>query len=331
MRPELRAAAIAFLLFAWMAGAAEGRVLEPVPEPTETWSESFTFLADAEDGSYVWIQLSFTNLGPGTGNGSCRVLVSRPDAPAFTASSRGGRGDWRYVGAYARYPERLVVARGRCTAQGGEYPRVRATLDGRAVEIRFAQPFLPLAPPGAAITLDSGRYSSEVLSPFGAVEVALSGQGWGEGGSPERLRGGGFADHSRSTVTPPQLAARWVRFRALRATPRTHLLGREAPDGTFGPVYAWEEGQEPRSLVRFALERTGTNTATSWRADVPGAGVLRTTSLLHRSAPVQELGALGVLVRPIVGSPVTYTYRAVLERRDGHPLPGVMEVSLEED
>ncbi|HZA13682.1 MAG TPA: hypothetical protein VE618_04275 [Myxococcaceae bacterium] len=316
---------------AWAPRAWGVGILEPAPEPLDTWSESFTFLADADDGSYVWAQLSLTNLGPGSGNGSCRVLVFRPNRPAFIARARAGRPDWRYVAAYAAYPERLDVPLGRCSAQGGEQPRVRATLEGRTVELRFAQPFQPFLPPGAELTLSSGRYRSEVLLPFAAVELSLSGKDWGSHENPTRLGGVGYADHSRSTVTPPKLAARWLRFRALRANPRTLLLGREAPDGSFGPVYAWQEGEAPEKLVRFALARTGTEAATSWRAEVPGAGVLQTLALLHRSAPVQELGALGILVRPIVGSPVTYTYRAVLERSDAAPLAGVMEVSLEED
>ena len=331
MSPERSPALLAALLVAWAPRASAAGVLEPAPEPLDTWSESFTFLADADDGSYVWAQLSLTNLGPGSGNGSCRVLVFRPNRPAFTARVRVGRPDWRYLAAYAAYPERLDLPRGRCSAQGGDLPRVRVTLEGRTVELRFAQPFQPFLPPGAELALSSGRYRSEVLQPFGAVEVSLSGKDWGTDDHPERLSGVGYADHSRSTVTPPQLATRWLRFRALRASPRTLLLAREAPDGSFGPVYSWQEGRPPQQLVRFSLARSGTEAATTWRAEVPGAGVLRTVALLHRSAPVQELGVLGVLVRPIVGSPVTYTYRAVLDAGDGTPLPGVMEVSVEEE
>jgi hypothetical protein len=331
MRPEQFTAMTAVLIVACTARAADEGTLQPKPEPNDHWSESFTFLADLEDGTYVWTQLSFTNLGPGSGNGSCRVLVLRPPHRAFTASAWGGRTEWRYVPGRANSSERLDVVRGRCFAEGGKYPRVRAALEGRTVEIRFAQTFRPIVPPGASLTLSSGFYFSEVLFPFGAVQVFLSGKDWAPDEQPERLTGGGYADHSRSTVTPPELAVRWLRFRALLSSPRTTLLGREAPDGSFGPVYEWKEGQEPQELAGFALVRQGSKEDTTWQAEVPGAGVLRTTALLHRSAPVEELGLLGALVRPVVGSPVTYTYRAVLERRGAPPLPGLMEVSLERE
>jgi hypothetical protein len=45
---------------------------------------------------------------------------------------------------------------------------------------------------------------------------------------------------------------------------------------------------------------------------------------------VQDLGLLGSLVKPVVGSPVTYIMRAVLARPGQPDVRGVMEVTLDE-
>ena len=112
-------------------------------------------------------------------------------------------------------------------------------------------------------------------------------------------------------------------------------MGREAQDGAFGPVYLWSDGSGAQALTRFALKREGAKEATRWTAEFGDAKVsppyrLRTTGFVYRSAPVEDLGFLGALVRPTVGSPVTYTHRAVLEREGQPPVSGLMEVTLEE-
>ena len=324
------------LLGLLLALPAAAGPLQPRPEKSDTWSESFSFQADLADGSYVWAQLSFTNLGPGSGTGLCRVLVRRPGREPFQAQTRVGRDGWVYTPEDAKGTDRLEVDEGLCAAHGGATPGLRIALEGQRVQLRFAQPFRPTVPPGGEVRLPSGRYyRSELLLPFGEVQVQLQGKrvAQGEGKAPtEQLKGGAYVDHSRSTVKPAELARRWVRFRALREAPRTLVLVREAPDGSLGSAYLWEEGSAPRVLSGFSLSRTGERADTAWRAELPGAGTLRALSLLHRSAPVQELGkVLGSILRPLLGSPVTYTHRAQLQREGAAPLSGLLEVSLEED
>jgi hypothetical protein len=316
--------------------AAAPAPLQPRPEPADTWSESFSFQADLTDGTYVWAQLSFTNLGPGSGSGLCRVLVRRPGRAPFSAQTRVGRKGWTYTPADASGTDRLELDDGLCAAHGGATPGLTVALDGRRVELSFARAFTPTLPPGGEVRLPSGRYyRSELLLPFGDVEVSLQGKGLtARAEAEERLTGGAYVDHSRSTVQPAELARRWVRFRALRAgpAPRTLLLAREAPDGRFGNAWLWEEGSAPRALSALELSRLGSGGGqTAWLAHFPEVGAVASTSLLYRSAPVQELGLLGRVLKPLVGSPVTYTHRAVLQREGAPAQPGLLEVSLEED
>ena len=130
-----------------------------------------------------------------------------------------------------------------------------------------------------------------------------------------------------------QLVAAFKAVKPGAATPAL-LVGREAQDGGFGPVYFWADGSGAQALTRFVLKREGAKAATRWTAEFGDATAtpyrLRSTGFVYRSAPVEDLGLLGALVRPSVGSPVTYTHRAVLERAGQPPLPGLMEVTLEE-
>jgi len=150
------------LLGLLLALPAAAGPLQPRPEKSDTWSESFSFQADLADGSYVWAQLSFTNLGPGSGTGLCRVLVRRPGKEPFQAQTRVGRSGWVYTPGDASGTDRLEVDEGLCAAHGGATPGLRIALEGQRVQLSFAQPFRPTLPraarcgcPAAATTAPS--------------------------------------------------------------------------------------------------------------------------------------------------------------------------------
>lgn len=84
-------------------------------------------------------------------------------------------------------------------------------------------------------------------------------------------------------------------------------------------------------LARFDVSRGGHGREPSFLVTFgPVAPVarLQSTALVFRSAPVEELGVVGRIVKPFVGSPVTYMHRATLSWRDGSTISGILEVSL---
>lgn len=321
MRREARGALLALLL-APLAAPAAG-LLEPQPTNDDNYGESYTFSTDLDDGSFVQVQLSVTNLGPGARHGICRATVKRPAEKAWTPQVRVNDKEWRYDAA----TKTLRVA--QCTLQETDTGIIaEAPLDKGLVRVELTGK--PSAQAPSEVTVGDGHYRHEVLIPFGAAQVTVQPPGAASG---DTVEGGGYGDHTRSTIAPAKLARRWLRFRALRGQSRVLVLGREALDGGFGPVYLWQEGSAPRTFPRFELTRTGKKLQTSWQASLPGdtgPTTVRSTQLLHRHAPVEDLGLLGGLVRPVVGSPVTYVLRAVLERPGQKPLDGLMEVSLDE-
>ena len=307
-----------------LAGAGPADLLQPRLDPSDAYTESFTFVADLEDGAYAWIQLSVSNLGPGTHHGVCRALLLRPgQAPAWSAQVRARPGkqadEWRYSEAGG-----LEVA--GCQAQAGNTPSVSARFEGEgALSVHFERPFAPAQPPRAEVTLDAGRYRSELLQTGTQVRVVFQ----PAKGMAYTGRGGGYADHSHSTIPGRLLAQRWMRFRALRGE-RSSIVVRETARGASAPSYLWRQAEGFTELTAATLGREDTG----WTAALQGEGwqgTVRAGRLLLRSAPIQELGLLGKMLKPLTGSPVTYTYRAQLERAGHPPLPGVMEVSLAEE
>ncbi|MCP3136425.1 hypothetical protein [Pyxidicoccus xibeiensis] len=306
--------------------AVAGAALEPTLSQSDNYGESFTFIGDLDDGTFVLVQLSVTNIGPGSRNGICRATVLKPGQRAWTPQTKVGSKDWGYDAATG------TLRMGPCSARSvGGSTRVEAPLDGGRVVLEYAAPVAPRSPEGSEVELGSARYRHEVTLAFSPLRATVQRPKTSE----ESHVGGGYADHSRSTIAPAKLAKRWVRFRALRGDEQVVLLAREGQDGEFGPVYAWEEGTAPQALEHFTLSREGEKERSVWKVEVfNGDGsplVLRSTSLLQRSAPVESLGVLGGLVRPVVGSPVTYLHRAVLERTGKAPVAGLMEVTLEGD
>ena len=314
---------LAALTLPTLAGASA--VLEPLPSSNDNYGESFTFMVDLEDGTFVFTQFSITNLGPGSRHGICRATVVRPGQKAWAPQVKVDSDEWGYDAATS------TLKMGPCTLHAGTGTFLSLPLDGGLVNITFTDPPSPKSPPGSEVAVGTARYRHEVLLPFSAAKVSLR---LPKSNALLELSGTGYADHSHSTVAPAKLARSWVRFRALKGGTHLLLLAREGFDGSFSPAYVWPAGGEPKVLQRFELRRQpGDSKTAGWEADLSGEGgplTLRATSLLLRNAPVQDLGVLGSLVKPVVGSPVTYVLRAVLVRPGQPDVPGVMEVTQDE-
>src|SRR5262249_43230557 len=68
--------------------AAEERppALKPQLIDDETFTESYTAIADLEDGTYAKIQIGISNAGPGDGNGGCRLYLMGKDGVPINKS-----------------------------------------------------------------------------------------------------------------------------------------------------------------------------------------------------------------------------------------------------
>ena len=304
------------------APARAAPLLRPLVSAHGSYGETYTFIADLEDGGYLHLSLGLTNLGPGSIKGVCRAVVVPPDGPAWKGSDRVGRDGWRWEDGAT---ERLAV--GPCAAwSGAEGSGVEVKVDGATVRLETSLPLAERVPPEATIPIGRDFYRTSILLSRAPARVTLA-----IPGQPARTVGGAaYVDHSRSTVKPRDLARRWVRFRALRGGRGLLVLAREGHDGRFTPAWACDDPGPCRRVPSFQVGRTGERDPSFRVALTAGDAPLEITSgkLIFRDAPVEELGVLAPLVSPFVGSPVTYVYRGQLSG-DGAPLSGILEVQLD--
>jgi len=324
MRPDTSLALAALLCLAPLPALA-AHVFAPKALEADEYAETFTFVADLDDGSYAQVQLSVTNLGPGSGHGICRALHVPASGQAWSGGERVGAKDWGHTAAGGG--ELLRV--GPCSIRSaGNRTTVSARLDGRQIQLVFPAP-APERPPSHELPVGGGSHVTELVSVGAPVRLQIRG-----GGAPIALEGSGYADHSVSTVEPRVLARRWVRFRALRGERKLVLLGREALEGGFRPLWLRRAAGRYDTFARFAVARNGEAKAPRFVATVEGEqGALRIESdrVLHRHAPVEEFGVLSSVVKAFAGSPVTYTCRATLHGPGGETVPGILEISLAEE
>ena len=297
--------------------------LRPLFLKRSSYGESFTFIADLDDGSYVQVSMSITNLGLGSTRGLCRALVIAPQGAPWNGSAHFGLAALKWTaGAVERLSIGTCSAWGEATASGAE-----VQLEHGTVRLVFGARIQLQSPRDATVSVGEGRYQTEVLlyrAPVSAT-LALPGQ------PPRDISGAGYLDHTRNTVPPTDLANRWIRFRALRGGNGLLLLGREGRDGRFAPLWSCRSSDRCREYQSFRLQRDGPDKAPAFRVDVVGAQgaiQIRSGRLLYRDAPIENLGVAGKLVAPFTGSPVTYVYRAAATDGANPPVDGILEVEL---
>jgi hypothetical protein len=298
------------------SASAEGFSFAPIAN--EKYTEQYNAFADLDDGSYVQVQVGVTNVGPGDKKGLCRFALIRGGkllADNITLDPE----QWRVEAK----PERIVM--GPCTVTPGP-PLVFSVPLGKAkIELRLDGDLKKLRTAKLKTEVASDFYQSEVLIPWAQATVSIDGK---------VLAGKGYLDHSRAAILPGDLAKSWVRFRDLRSEePRILLVRMGKNDEIQGYQLTRGKGQ---SRVTQASIRQGT--ARGQRAfrvqgeDEHGQWRITSRELLHRFAPLEENGVLGSVVSMVVGNPVTYLYRGVLEEKGRkQPVTGLFEVTVTDE
>ena len=297
--------------------------LEPKLLSTESYGETFSLVADLDDGTYVQAQIAFSNIGPGDHHGACRFMIIRPGQPTWTAAQRFDRDEWRSAANVLRV--------GPCRLDAAEELKLVAPLDEGQIELTMHAPAKSIKPPERRVELADGFYEVDVLVPWAKATLTIT-----RAGKNHQLNGYGYADHSRSTALPNRIARLWVRFRALNAEQSQLLLLRFPAESGGAKGWYWStKTNGPTPIRRAQTQRApGKDRARPWRARIQtqdGLLQIRTTSLMHRYAPVEEYGFLGRIASTIVGNPVTYTFRGQIRRRGEAPVSGILEITIPDE
>lgn len=317
----LRFAGILPTLLAAAGAAHAAAPLELSTIGDEKYAEQVVAMVDLSDGSFARIRFGVSNVGPGDGKGGCTFQLIDPAGHLFADEIVVDRKDWSYD------PRSGTLSIGPCTANGGEKLRMRAPLKKGTVEI-----VLEAAPKRErvhAAKVGDDFYELDTLIMWADAQVRIE-----RDGKTRTISGRGYADHPRSKILPTTLAEKWLRFRGLESDDPRVVLIRFPKNGR--PV-GWHASNRGRSKLDRAMLAPGRGGKSAmWRARMKGEGGewrITTTRLLQRSAPVEERGvALGSIIGAIVGNPVTYTYRGVLEERGtGAKIPGIIEVTVTDE
>ena len=180
-------------------------LLLPRSTGNEAYSESFTLLADLDDGSYVLLQYLFTNAGLGDEKAGCRGLIVPPTGKGFNEGAQFDRDEWSYDSKTKalKVGDCVLQERAKSLTFKVQTQKYKADLTLN----RTAQPSPPAALPEKE---GNDFFHVDILVPWAKVTGSVA--------SPvytKAVKGYGYIDHSRSNCLVPNIANRWIRFRGL--------------------------------------------------------------------------------------------------------------------
>ena len=295
--------------------ASAGPVLQPVPLSEESYAETYTAVASLDDGSFVLLQMLFTNAGFGDRKGACRALWVPPGAKGINASASVDRDGWSYDASN----DTLTV--GPCTlGRSGSGLQFAARLDGISVTLDMDGRAGKTRAPDHRIDAGGGFHESDIVVARADARAVVQ-----AGGRSLDQRGAVHLDHSRSTTLLPKVASCWMRFRGFEGSSPTLLQVRQPPSGGAARAWSWSLEQSAPSAVA----------ASDVQVDPGGGGMpgmtvgshaVKATGMIYRYRPTEAYGAVGKLAAPWIGDPTTTTYAASADGPTGR-LTGILEVS----
>jgi len=300
---------------------ANEALLAPVIDDDEYYSETFTVFADLKNGAYVYGQIGISNIGPGNRRGICRMLIVEADKASLDQSIIVDSDEW----FFDHQPEqRLQVKNCKLThSSNQESLEFFGIMDGVKISILLDRTPEKHQVPFNQIHTKSGYYLSDILVPWATASVNYE-----VAGQKVWASGYGYADHSRSTLLPAQIAHQWLRFRGLNGEHSLLFLARQAEAKTSFDGWVWSQMEEAASVLQsVALFETSHR---HWHIDIRDDKVrykIETETRLLRYAPLEDQGFLVKVLSYAIGNPVTYTYRAVLTLPDGKRIPGILEIA----
>lgn len=298
-----------------LLSAALASPLQPRPLSDETYAETYTAVASLEDGSFVLLQLLFTNAGIGSNRGACRALWVPPGQAGINTSQSVDRDEWSFDAGAAT----LTV--GDCTLgatdSGLEFnaslPELSAalTLSGATAQ--------SIKPPDSRVAAKGNAYESDLIVPWARATVTLR-----AGGQSKALSGHAHLDHSRSNTLLPDVADCWMRFRGFSGAAPILLQARVPPEGA-AVGWSWPLTDAAAHAVSAADITAEISSSGQPSLSIEGIAVTP-VSQIYRYRPTESYGALGRLAAPWIGDPTTTTYSATAAV-GGETVRGILEVS----
>jgi len=300
------------------------------------YSESYSFLFVAEDGTFARVQFLVSNAGlEGHGKGAVRAVVVSPDGRTIEDGESFESGEWGVQAEGAIEMGSSRVTMGPDASHHVHFAGRKLVVDATVL------PETPAVRPGGGrVVFDAGGHAVFDQTIF-ALRSKFEGTIWTGGTGGRRVRGSCYADTSYSTVPAYKSASLWYRMEAFDDGHGTSvaLAVFFPPEGTRmapqGWLYTSAGGKtEVRSAdVKIAFDALRHEPGGHFEYDVPqrvavvarGAGGETVTvrvdaqKLLYRQDVLDEMGPLSRLVVSTWAAPMAYTYENRYELRIEKP------------
>jgi hypothetical protein len=308
----------------------------PKLRPEAFYSESYSFLFTADDGSFARVQFLVSNAGlEGHGKGAVRAVVVSPEGKTVEDSEVFESGEWgvHREGAIEMGSSQLTM---------GPDASHHVHFAGRklVVDATVLPETQPVRPGGGRVVFDAGGHAVFDQTIF-ALRSRFDGSLWSAGTGSRRIRGNCYADTSYSTVPAYKSASLWYRMQAFDGDPgiSAALTVLFPPEGSRLPPQGWlytaRDGKmEVRSSdVKIAFDAPKHEPGGHFEYDVPqsvaavahGAEGETVTvridakKLLYRQDLLDEMGPLSRLLVSAWAAPMAYTYENRYELRIEKP------------
>ncbi len=289
------------------------------------YSETYSFLLTADDGSFARVQFLVSNAGlEGHGKGAVRAVVVSPDGKTIEDSEAFESGEWgvQSEGAIEMGASRLTM--GPDATHHVHFAGRKLVVDATVLPETRA-----VRPGGGRVVFDAGGHAVFDQTIF-ALRSRFEGTLWSAGTGRQRVHGYCYADTSYSTVPAHKTSSLWYRMQAFDDEHGTSaaLAVLFPPEGSRLPPQGWlytsRDGKtEVRSTdVRIAFAAPRHEPGGHFEYDVPqrvlaearGAGgeVITVTvdakRLLYRQDVLNDMGPLSRLLVSAWAAPMAYTY-----------------------
>jgi hypothetical protein len=320
-----------FLLFSIttkpFAGQISSRVLEPRFLKNKSFVQTYTCTALFDDTTFIQSQFTLTNLGISNQNAACKILVFRKAACPLCWNKKYCRNEWRYA---ADSMQSLEIGPNQILIQGG---KTIICVDNAKIKFNITFGCIPevVTPPYASITANGRFFDYAILIRWARIQAVLE----QPGNHPETLNGYGMLELSRSTLFPSDMCRGWITFRGYADAASCFQANLRLPRDDKTPATGWiwrGSDPRPRTITDLLFEseepKTGRNRIVIRQIVAPDTSfMIDPQRLLYRYSFIDELGpVLGLIVKLVIGDPVTYYFEANARiGKDAPDIPGFLE------
>ena len=266
---------------------------QPMFTDDESFSESFTAVADLKDGTYILLQLLFSNAGFGDYKGACRVLVVPKGSKGYNTSVHVGSKEWT--------ADAKKVTVDSCTLQTeGATVSFIAKAENISANLKINSALTDLRFPESKIE-KNGFYEQDIWITSATTSATYT--------TPEGTKnttGYVYLDHGRSNLLLPNVAKQWVRFRGFYGEEPILLQIRVPPKDSARGWYLYKNQISNLSASDVIISRGGLQIQGIHDAKITSQG------LRFVYKPIEAYGAAGSIAKAFIGNPTTNTYSATL-------------------